>query len=455
MNPMAFGDFLLHPILSGVVFHESDAFLVTFSHIRYSLGECFRHPTLSGLVFDTPDNRIISKLDSKQAAANILSRSAATFGSNHLDIVLARGVFLTFRHSAGCHSWCAVYFLPYSCLAPAGTATASTMDLTELGGCLSGSEDDARTKVSAWDDDAGSVSDSPELTCVGCRTTSKSECPVEVRKRGLSTASAEPAAKKRSSASQAGAPVRAMWGKYTARKVKTQSGRKVKVRRRCGVWCRICMNILKKVVKRKKYVKIAKAGMKKNDKHAAVNKIKEEIEDGTLAERWKRAHGESVHQLAGGKSRVYSKGAFVQKTNKHKVALAQRGKFYCLSKYKDDFGDPAITKAKVVKRIWKGKKIRGVVVVSETDAGVFEHTCKSSAGTEKNRTKFAGADALVEEDLDDAESDALSGMSEEISYPWPSGAHKFSHECAGGLGTNSGVSGGNGGHKWPSPTRSR
>ena len=50
------------------------------------------------------------------------------------------------------------------------------------------------------------------------------------------------------------------------------------------------MNILKKTVKHKKYTKIAKAGLKKGDKHAAVNRVKEEIEDGRLADRWKRAN---------------------------------------------------------------------------------------------------------------------------------------------------------------------
>lgn len=296
------------------------------------------------------------------------------------------------------------------------------MDLNDLAG-LSGSDED-RPSTKACDDDAGSVSDSPELTCAACKITSKAECPVEARKRGLSKQGGEPSTKKRGrSSSQAGSQVRVLWGKHTARKVKTQSGRKVKVIRRCGVWCRICANIRTKMMKRKKYVKVGKLGLKKNDKHAAVNKIKEEIEDGTLAERWKRAHAESIHQLAGGKSRVASCGALVLKSNSEKVSISQPGKFYLLSKYRELIGDPAITKAKIVRRRWKGKTIRGIVVVSDTDAGIFDHLQEASAGTVKQRTKFKGEDALVEEDLDDAESDALSGMSEEVSHPGPSGAH--------------------------------
>ena len=47
-----------------------------------------------------------------------------------------------------------------------------------------------------FDDDAGSLSDSPELECVGCRTKSKSACPIEARKRLLADTAGEPAAKK-------------------------------------------------------------------------------------------------------------------------------------------------------------------------------------------------------------------------------------------------------------------
>ena len=51
------------------------------------------------------------------------------------------------------------------------------MDIADLGQ-LSASEDEARPNHKSFDEDTGSVSDSPELTCVGCGTTSKSGCPV-------------------------------------------------------------------------------------------------------------------------------------------------------------------------------------------------------------------------------------------------------------------------------------
>ena len=139
------------------------------------------------------------------------------------------------------------------------------------------------------------------------------------------------------------------------------------------------------------------------------------MEDGSLTDRWKCSLDESIHQHAGGKTRIFSKGAAVSESKKDKHQLCQAGKFYFLSKYKEVFADPAVTKAKVVKRRWKGKKVRGVVVVSDTDAGILDHKSSSSGSVKTDKTKFTGTDALAVEDLSDAESDAKSEMTEEFS----------------------------------------
>ena len=277
------------------------------------------------------------------------------------------------------------------------------LDIDDLGV----SDDEVQFK-GCEDDDAGSVSDSPSLGCVGCKISSKHPCPIEARKSELRNGEAAPGNKEDG--------VRVSWGNHTRRKKKTRSGRKVKIRQRCGAWCRICRNLLKKTIKKKKYVEVATRGAKKGDKHAAVKKVKEELENGSLGPRWMRAYKEAVHVYAGGKSRIYSKGASVADYKEEKHELSQPGKFYELKKYKEMFGEPSITKAKVVKRVWKGKSLRGVVVVSETDAGVLDHMTKSSAGVRRKRTKFNGEDALVEEDLDEAESDALEEMSQEFPH---------------------------------------
>ena len=299
------------------------------------------------------------------------------------------------------------------------------MALQELDLDLGVSEDDQPLDQKSYDDDAGSVSDSPSLTCAACKVSSKHACPIAARKSELDQAGGKAPGKM-----QGGVLVG--WGKYTARKKKTATGRRVKVRRKCGAWCRLCANIFKKLAKRKKYQKIARAGLKQNDKHAAVRKIKEELEDGTLSERWMRAHAEAVHQHAGGKRRVNSKGASVQDVQEEKHELSQPGKFYTLAKYKEVFGDPTITKAKIVKRKWQKKNVRGIIVVSATDAGILDHKTTSSASVRKDRVKWNATEALVDEDLDDAESDAISEMSKEFPHPGPSGAHPFSLEGAVG-----------------------
>ena len=129
------------------------------------------------------------------------------------------------------------------------------MSLTEVDLDLPVSEDELQLNKS-WDDDAGSVSDSLELECVACKISSKQGCPIAARRAALGQESLEPSGNRKGE-------VRVGWGKYTARKLKTRSGRKVKVRRRCGVWCRTCTNILRKLTKRKKYKKNSKAWFKK------------------------------------------------------------------------------------------------------------------------------------------------------------------------------------------------
>ena len=136
--------------------------------------------------------------------------------------------------------------------------------------------------------------------------------------------------------------------------------------------------------------------------------------------------------MAGGKRRVYAKGATVKDTREDRHQLRQTGKFYSLAKYKEKFGCPSITKAKIVKRRWNKKTIRGVVVVSETETGVFEHETISANATRKHRTTFDAEDALVDEDLHEAAEDALSDNSEDLPHTGPSGAHPFPLECAVG-----------------------
>ena len=114
------------------------------------------------------------------------------------------------------------------------------MDTSEIAG--SGSEPDVPV-AKPCDDDGDSLSESPELTCIRCKITSKADCPIITRKR-VWAATADEAGE--ASAKTKLPMVRVAWGKTTSRKTKTKSGRKINVVRICGQWCRVCMDISKK-----------------------------------------------------------------------------------------------------------------------------------------------------------------------------------------------------------------
>ena len=99
------------------------------------------------------------------------------------------------------------------------------MSLHDVDLDLGVSEDEVQLNAKSYDDDAGSVSDSPSLTCVACNNSSKHQCPIAARKSGQDQAGDAAPGKMKGG-------VLVGWGKYIARKVKTASGRKVRVRRK-------------------------------------------------------------------------------------------------------------------------------------------------------------------------------------------------------------------------------
>ena len=113
------------------------------------------------------------------------------------------------------------------------------------------------------------VSSSPEIYCIGCSISSKSLDPVEEkrskRKRDSSAASTSGAAPTTASS-------RVQWGKTTTRKVRLREcpERRAKVRRTSGLWCRLCLNIARKMVKTEKF--------KKFSTKEAFKKLKKELQ---------------------------------------------------------------------------------------------------------------------------------------------------------------------------------
>ena len=89
---------------------------------------------------------------------------------------------------------------------------------------------------------SGSCSESPQLFCFSCGVSSKDPDPIFKAK---------------------GKTVPCRWGKSTKRKVKTKTGRKTSVLRRCGEWCRQCYNNACRWVKNRRYKSLLKKGGRK------------------------------------------------------------------------------------------------------------------------------------------------------------------------------------------------
>lgn len=122
------------------------------------------------------------------------------------------------------------------------------------------------------------------------------------------------------------------WGKPTSRKLRTRSGRVVKVKRRCGEWCRLCYNNSRRWFKTKKYKNLfAKQGRKVTSK-----KLKQDLKDDKdFRKRWRSEVDEAAHLLAGGRSRIRSGGVRVDQVDEVIHDLIDDSLvFYSLAKYK-------------------------------------------------------------------------------------------------------------------------
>ena len=185
---------------------------------------------------------------------------------------------------------------------------------------------------------------SPELTCAGCKSTSKHNCAIE-KLKGANGDSTK----------------RGAWGKTSSRKLKCRrTHKKVRVIRKTGEWCRICYNIW-----RLRYRKRFKN--KQDDFKADMANPKK-----ALKKEFDCNRAEYVHLRAGGRSRVSSlKGKVVAHKHNSLKIIYPREVFYSLKKYKAKFGDPKKTKAKVVKLQLKNQKKVPGVIVREGEEGVF------------------------------------------------------------------------------------
>ena len=238
------------------------------------------------------------------------------------------------------------------------------------------------------------MSDSPELQCVGCYTKSKSQCPVDRKKKGEQHGKGGK---------------RVMWGKTASRKLKTRSGRRVRVLRRCGDWCRLCYNNVKRTIKKSKKYKAVKAKNKKDGQRAATKQLKQDLEDDAkFSKRWQEEIDESAHLLAGGRSRLRGSTKRVETAEEHMHDIVDRGmQFYVLDVYKEKIGDPKDTGAKIVTRCTKaGKKVRGVYVRKVGTEGIFDVEDRVRLRASVTTTKLSGNDILHGDEVSEAEAEA-------------------------------------------------
>ena len=234
------------------------------------------------------------------------------------------------------------------------------------------------------------IPSSPELQCSGCPASSKSECPLEALK-GLKGR-------------------RIAWGKTSTRKVKCRrTGKRLRVIRKTGEWCRICYNIWRLRYKRKY----------KGD----IKQIKSDLESKDEARKaMENSHAEYIHQKAGGRSRVNSlKGKVVAKLHYSVKVEYPREVFYTLKKYKTKFGCPKVTKAKVIKINIRKKGLTQGVIVREGEDGVFPIERSMLIDATKEYTLDDGECVLDQdqfEELMDLGSD-VEDDKEKIDQSWP------------------------------------
>lgn len=199
------------------------------------------------------------------------------------------------------------------------------------------------------------------------------------------------------------------------RKLKTRSGRKVRAKRICGEWCRLCINNLKRIIdKRKTYSKLAA----KHGKRAATTKVKCELAaDAKFRQRWADQIEEATHRLAGGSSRIRTSNIDVEHAREHIHDIVDRGlKFFTVARYIQKIGDPKTTKAKIVKRQLKsGKAIRGIYVRVEEE-GEYDVEDRYRSRFTRRATKHRGGDALHEREASEAVSELEEEMDEADDY---------------------------------------
>ena len=133
------------------------------------------------------------------------------------------------------------------------------------------SDEDIKSSMEVFDDSDAEMSQdlpeqapsSPELWCIGCDISSKTECPVQKMKR------------RKGSGINEDTNNQVAWGKTSTRSVWTGSGRrrkKVEKLKKCGEWCSLCVVVSKKFLKKPRYKRLMSGHKDKSKDKNAANK---------------------------------------------------------------------------------------------------------------------------------------------------------------------------------------
>ena len=95
----------------------------------------------------------------------------------------------------------------------------------------------------------------------------------------------------------------------------------------------------------------------------------EEFEnDKAFRKKFKKSRQDSINLLAGGRSRIRGHGDEVEEAEELMFDIQEKGKWYPLADYKEEFGDPVKNKAEVVTVKRRGVAQRGVFVEEDENA---------------------------------------------------------------------------------------
>ena len=133
--------------------------------------------------------------------------------------------------------------------------------------------------------------------------------------------------------------------------------------------------------------------------------------DPVFRKKFKKGSVDSVSLLAGGRSRIRGHGYEVEEANEVLFDIVDRGKFWPLAQYKEEFGCPKKNNAKVMEVKRGNKLVKGVVVIPEDVDTKGPVDCAMTSRQRVTRSsKKHGGDVLSDDEMSEADEDAKASV---------------------------------------------